>query len=313
MSFRYFRRLLAALAIVGTAGCSGSPGEPSPQPLTLSCPASRVVEATQPGGANVGFDLPAGRDGHPPYTVSCTPEAGSVFPLGETQVSCTATDAEAQQASCSFNVDVRVSQKLSKTRYLSFGDSITAGTTSAPKLFIDKPDSYPFKLQQMLREAYPSQEIVVVNKGWGGERLDEGVRRLPSVLEAERPDVLLLLEGIVEVRNIPTSRNVGYLRTMITEAQSRGIDVVLGKLMPVSDGLEAKQPGINAAVVKLNFEIDRLAQEYGLGPTVDLYSMAAADPYLIGQDNLHPTQEGMTRIAEKFKDAVVSRYHTSAP
>jgi lysophospholipase L1-like esterase len=272
-----------------------------------------VIEATQPAGASAGFTLPTARDGHPPYTVSCTPEAGSVLPIGPTQVSCTATDAEAQQATCSFNIDVRVSQTLSKTRFLSFGDSITGGTVSPPKIFLDNPDSYPFKLQQMLREAYPSQEIVILNYGKGGERLNQGSTRLPPALDAEHPEVLILLQGIIDVRRIPTATNVQYLRTMITAARSRNIDVILGTLMPVSDGLEAKEPGINAAVVKLNIEIERLAQEYGLGPAVDLYSMVAADPYLIGQDNLHPTQEGMTRIAEKFRDAVVSRYHTPAP
>lgn len=310
---RPLRWMLAVPAMCVAAACSGSPGEPSSPPLALSCPASKVLEATQPAGAPAAFDLPAARDGRPPYIIDCSPAPGSVFPFGQTQVSCTATDAEVQKASCSFNIDVRVSQTLAKTRYLGFGDSITAGTVSSPGLRLDNPDSYPFKLQQMLRDAYPTQEIVVLNSGKGGERLDEGVKRLPSVLDAEKPEVLLLLQGIIEVRRIPTATNVEHLRTMISAARGRGIDVILAKLMPVGAGLEAKQPGINAAVVKLNIEIERLAREYSLVPPVDLYSLVDAAPSLIGQDNLHPTQEGMTRIAEKFRDAVVWRYHTPGP
>ena len=216
-------------------------------------------------------------------------------------------------AACGGTPSETASQTLSKTRYLAFGDSITAGTISPPKVSPGKPESYPFKLQQTLRDAYRSQDIVVLNYGNGGERLKDGSTRLLPALDAERPEVLLLLQGIIDVRRIPTATNVQYLRTMITAARSRGIDVILGKLMPVGDGLEAKEPGINAAVVKLNGEIDRLAQEYGLGPAVDLYSMVSAEPSLIGEDNLHPTQDGMTRIADKFRAAVVSRYHTPAP
>ncbi len=246
--------------------------------------------------------------GRPPYVVECSPASGSLFSVGQTRVDCTAKDADLTQTSCSFNVDVRVSQTLRKTRFLAFGDSITAGQVSPALLLVENPDSYPFKLQELLRQAYPAQEVVILNDGKGGERPSEGVVRLPGELATHQPEVLLLLEGIISVRNVPTATNGRHLRAMVTAARQQGVDVIMATVIPVGAGLEAKEPGINAAVVALNLEIGRIAQEFALGPPVDLYSLFHAEPGLIGRDNLHPTAEGFTRMTVLFRDAIVSRY-----
>ena len=106
------------------------------------------------------------------------------------------------QASCSFPVIVRgASQTIAKTKFMAFGDSITDGAVSlAPLVMLGPPDTYPFKLEQMLRQSYPTQEIIVENEGKGGERTNQGVLRLPGLLDAKRPEVLLLLEGVNAVR-----------------------------------------------------------------------------------------------------------------
>ena len=273
-----------------------SPNDPSPLPegLSLSCPTSFALEAHAARRRRQSRSIRLWHATAVRRTqIECSPAAaGTVFPVGQTRVDCTATDADQTRKACSFNVDVRVSQTLEKTRYLSFGDSITAGTVSPAPVLLDNPDSYPFKLERMLRESYRAQDIAVLNYGIGGERLQQGAARLPSVLAAEKPQVLLLLQGIISVREIPTATNARHLRTMITDARQRGIDVVIATVMPVGAGLEARQPGINAAVVALNVEIGRLAQEFGLGAPVDLYGLFRAEPRLIGRDDLHPTEEG---------------------
>ena len=65
--------------------------------------------------------------------------------------------------------------------------------------------------------------------------------------------------------------------------------------------------------MKLNTEINRLAQEFNLGPPVDLYALVHAEPRLIGRDDLHLTAEGYTKMAEKFREAIVSRYDQRTP
>ena len=55
----------------------------------------------------------------------------------------------------------------SATRFLAFGDSLTAGTLSPSlmALIVSPPDSYPFVLQNHLVARYRQQVPVVVNEG----------------------------------------------------------------------------------------------------------------------------------------------------
>ena len=140
------------------------------------------------------------------------------------------------------------------------------------------PDTYPFKLEQMLLERYPSQPIVVVNEGIGGEDTRGGARRLPRVLEADKPEVLLLLEGINNL-GASTATQVTALRTMITEAQSRGVDVIIATVMPVLPTWRQYQPGTTLSKIQaLNTQIFALAAQYNLGLPVDLFAMFDANP-----------------------------------
>jgi hypothetical protein len=66
-----------------------------------------VVEATGPDGAIVDYSIPAVTDViDPSPEVFCDPEPGSLFPLGDTIVSCTAVDADGNIAECTFVVSV---------------------------------------------------------------------------------------------------------------------------------------------------------------------------------------------------------------
>ncbi|WP_169581159.1 MULTISPECIES: HYR domain-containing protein [Microbacterium] len=74
----------------------------------LALPANQTVEATSAAGATVTYAATAADETDPiPPTVGCTPASGSVFPLGTTPVSCSATDAAGNTATGSFNVIVR--------------------------------------------------------------------------------------------------------------------------------------------------------------------------------------------------------------
>lgn len=212
------------------------------------------------------------------------------------------------QASCGFAVTVRASQILAKTKFTAFGDSITEGAISvAPLVMLDGPETYPFKLEQMLRERYPSQPIVVSNQGRGGETTLEGAVRLPGVLDADQPEVLLLLEGINNI-GLATNRQVAALRTMITTAQARDVDVIIATVMPMLPTSHVYRPTVPAQIAALNTQIFALSLEYGLGSPVDLFALFEANPHLMGKDGLHPTAEGQTRIAEAFRDEIVRRY-----
>ena len=64
--------------------------------------------------------------------VTCSPPSGETFPIGMTPVQCTATDSLGRTGTCAFGVTVSKLAQLSKTKYLAFGDSITAGEITFP-------------------------------------------------------------------------------------------------------------------------------------------------------------------------------------
>jgi hypothetical protein len=81
-------------------------GDDVPPALTL--PQSPiVVPADRPGGAVVTYEVTATDAVDPNPTVSCSPPSGSLFPIGDTTVACTATDASGNSAEGSFSVHVQ--------------------------------------------------------------------------------------------------------------------------------------------------------------------------------------------------------------
>ncbi|MCI0744656.1 MAG: HYR domain-containing protein, partial [Verrucomicrobia subdivision 3 bacterium] len=72
----------------------------------ITCPSNIVVTASSGNGAVLSFSVSATDvcDSNP--TINCAPSPGSSFPLGNTSVTCTATDDCGNRGSCNFNVTV---------------------------------------------------------------------------------------------------------------------------------------------------------------------------------------------------------------
>ena len=85
-------------------GCSFTVTVNDTQPPTIACPSNITVfdVACQ----NVSYTTPTPGDNCPGATVTCAPASGSCFPVGTTTVTCTATDASNNTATCSFTVTV---------------------------------------------------------------------------------------------------------------------------------------------------------------------------------------------------------------
>ncbi len=75
-------------------------------PPALSLPAALNVVAGGASGALVSFSASANDLVDGAVTVYCSPASGSLFPIGATTVSCTASDAAGNQAGGSFLVKV---------------------------------------------------------------------------------------------------------------------------------------------------------------------------------------------------------------
>ena len=105
---------------------------------------------------------------------------GSAFPIGDTAVTCTATDALNQKGTCSFVVSVTAVPQISFTKIVAYGDSLTEGVTSPDPttLLLNLPDSYPMKLQGLMSARYTDQAVEVFNEGCSGEFAEQVVAQL---------------------------------------------------------------------------------------------------------------------------------------
>lgn len=93
-----------------SASCSFTVRVNDTQPPTITCPAdiTAVAAATCPASSStvVSFAAPAVSDNCQGVNVVCSPTSGASFPVGTTTVTCTATDAAGNPASCTFRVNV---------------------------------------------------------------------------------------------------------------------------------------------------------------------------------------------------------------
>ncbi len=308
--------VLVIAAAFAPAGCRHSPTQPTPPPpppppgVSLVCPINVDAVSLDGQPAPVNYSAPTVQGGTAPFTVTCAPDTGTPFDIGTTQVACGVTDGAAQTASCGFDVNVTVAPRIGATRYVAFGDSVTEGVVSSPipPFRLSPTESYPTKLLQRLSGRYVAQTFTVFNAGIAGEAADTGLGRLPDVLRAQQPEILLLLEGandLIAYRATPhgaATRAANALEEMVKEASRSNVRVYLATLPPWRDG---GPKNLNAELPRLlNDQIRALARNKG-AVLVDLYeAMIGEMPTLIGQDGLHPTEVGYERIAQVFFDVL---------
>lgn len=93
----FFKSLQAAIApasgFEGLQLLYGDTTEPQDTtPPLLTVPETITVDANSPQGAEVSYEAAANDDTDPHPVVSCDIPSGSLFPIGRTTVTCTATD-----------------------------------------------------------------------------------------------------------------------------------------------------------------------------------------------------------------------------
>ena len=205
---------------------------------------------------------------------------------------------------------------LTVTRILAFGDSMTEGTTSTPVplhgLDAGLPRSYPFKLQTMIDARYTAQKVSVYNMGWAGKQAVNDRGRFSDALSEAQPQVVLLLEGANDLNRpfLPeegfssrVTETVNALEDMVREAvERRGIAVFIGTLPPQRDRGKVADPEL---VSSFNEAVRQMATKKG----ARLVDFAAQLPLsAIGQDGLHPTEDGYQRMAEIWLEALKPHY-----
>lgn len=320
---RLLRRTLLAVSACIAAACGSGPTTPPPPPAapTLSCPAPLTFESPNNVPLPVSFQVPTASGGQSPVNVTCSAQSGATFPLGNTLVTCTATDALQRTASCNFNVAVTAAPRISKTKFLAFGDSITNGRCGPDGLTCPH---YASRLEVLLAQRYASQSstIRVTESGIPGENASDditttvvdtnGQDRLRDLLPTLDVEVLLLMEGTNDLLNGPTNTAVALaeaaLDVMVMRARGLGKEVFLATIPPMRypppPGTIRDRSDSGPLVPLLNDRIRAIAAARG-ATLVDIYAALNADLNgTISVDNLHPNDHGMQVIADTFFAAI---------
>lgn len=198
--------------------------------------------------------------------------------------------------------------RLSRTRFLAYGDSLTTGEVTAPvaasggvgKLVVVPTAAYPAVLQATLQASFPSQsaDISVSNEGRGGETIFDGVLRFDGVFAASRAEVVLLQEGVNGLNVGDADASTALMRVMVQGAKNGSAKAFVGSMLPTIGGRQRTQSV--AALVAYNAALRAMCTQEG-ATYVDLYNgMLPQAETLIGIDGLHPTEAGYRKIADLF-------------
>jgi|TARA_B100000315_G_scaffold241890_1_gene263212 lysophospholipase L1-like esterase len=326
-SFSAWPLVVAAVGTVGIAGCSGSKSPAAPSALPPAAAIARLlypltVEAESLDGApvEVAYSEPTVDTNGTPVNAVCQPKPGAMFAVGTTSVTCVRPESVGSR--CSFSVVLDepapppppppTGPMLGVTRIMAFGDSITKGTLSAAFSGSHGLTAYPTQLQAMLRLKYPGQEIEIINEGKAGENTRSGVLRIQSRLDQHDPELVLLLEGINNLRPQPEGAAITIfpdeagddLKRMSRAVLDSGADLILSTILPVTQAQEDKRPGKQQSINQLNTEIRRLAASLDV-PLVDMFTPFKQDQSLLGSDGRHPTIEGYGVMAEVWRRIIV--------
>jgi len=327
--------VLSTLAVVGCSSTAPTPvPTPTPDPPKISCPAPQTIQLT--GGASIAvtYASPTVVNGKAPVTVSCTPLSGSAFAIGQTTVSCTATDALQRTDPCSFAITVVAPPALTVTRFVAFGDSITAGedgtdggpptgglcqpvvTSTAqlrPRVILPDAQTYPGQLEQKLTARYATQSPTMLNRGCPGESVTgpTTLMRFDLLLAMRQQDVVLIMEGSNDLDGTAQddpSTQIGVigstaagLRQMVEDARQFGYRPLLAMIPPMNPA--GSRGGGAGLVTMLNDRIKQIGAAEQV-PIVDVYAAFNGNLALLGADGLHPNANGYTVIANAFLDGI---------
>ncbi len=160
---------------------------------------------------------------------------------------------------------------------LAFGDSITFGFGAQPQ------QSYPAVLQNLTGHR-------VINAGVNGETSEEGLVRLPALLDDDSVRLMLLCFGgndILQQKSMPRLKQ--NIKKMIEMAKSKGVEVLL---------IGVPKFGVfGLSSLPLYKEV---AKEENVAYMPELLPEVLEDSAL-KSDYVHPNASGYRRMAEQIR------------
>jgi acyl-CoA thioesterase-1 len=211
--------------------------------------------------------------------------------------------------------------RLAVTRLLTFGDSLTEGSTAPTRtlraLTPGLTEGYPFKLHTLMSARYTEQTVTVLNAGLGGMWAAQDRDRFKQTVRDEKPELVLLWHGANDMLGLRGASEpdlvegiaeaYGAMEDFAGYALDRGARVIIATQTPVIQGLPR---GVAFSYLpRYNVRLRDLAAHLKV-PLVDLYTLVPDS--LVGQDGLHLTEAGYARVAEVFLQAIEKNYEMPA-
>lgn len=183
------------------------------------------------------------------------------------------------------------------------GDSLTAGYG------LDPEDALPEQVEAVWRAR--GIDAVAVNAGVSGDTTANGLARFDWSVRAAEPDLLVVALGANDfLLGVPPDVTRANLAAILDKAKAAGIPVVLVGLSPRGD----IAPGSREAAFATIYP--DLAAEFGVPYYPSLLGSIESDPSMLQSDGLHPTREGVVKIAEplaNFLDPVIAGLEPDMP
>ena len=108
-------------------------------------------------------------------------------------------------------------------RIVALGSSSTSGTGAS-----SRKTSYPARLEEELRSAWPGVPIEVINAGIGGELAADMLRRIDKDVRARKPQLVIWQTGVNDaIRGVPVAEFSAQLATGIRRIKAAGSDVLI--------------------------------------------------------------------------------------
>lgn len=182
----------------------------------------------------------------------------------------------------------------------AFGDSITEGFLEEGVI---TSNNYPNNLRNMLRGLDANWRVN--NRGVGGQRVEQGARRLPGVLASDHPGFVLIMEGTNNADELDDpSFIVANLQEMVRTTRNNRSIPVLGTIPPNFRHVTLF-PYIRATIEESNAMIRGMAAAEGV--TLAEIFEGMNDEGLFGSpggDPHHPNERGYQVMAGIWFDAM---------
>jgi len=186
-------------------------------------------------------------------------------------------------------------------RIVAFGSSSTEGIGATAKRYC-----YPAQLKSILSTKL-QVPVEVVNRGVGGDDVDDMMLRLSAVID-DKPDLVIWQTGSNDaLRAVPVDHFIADTRDGILRMRSAGIDVMLMEPQLSERLRKTEHPDAFRAALRA------LGQEMGV-PVIRRYDLMQqwlasgqlTYEQMMSGDSLHMTDGGYQHLAQAVADLIIS-------